>query len=432
MIFQTASSRAQALLLCGAAWLVPAAWAVQPCPEKAQVGVLGTVIGQGHIHAGAHSRPAERGAGVCVGERIETSAGGHVHIRFVDGALVSVRPSSRLHIEAYPQAAAGPVRFRLEAGVVRAVSGEFSRTQREQFRLNTPLAAIGIKGTDFVVRADAHATRATVHSGAIVVAPLAGACALAPQHCPDQALTLSADMSHLMIELSREHPLPRLLPALDLLAAAAGRSQPNGPNGNGSNGNAAAAATESSEQRHGIEAQAQHTLVKAAPLLRWAHWGAAGSDLPPHSISQRFEVALFAGLSPTVGSLSYTLFRDERTLGHFSPQATATNFTLRQGQAHFYPTLSWVHPPEVLQIERGQLQVDFAHATFATQLDLRGPGGSSQFAVAGSIDSHGRFHASGAGQTLAGAFATDGSQAGYLFNQAVPHGHISGITLWGR
>jgi len=106
MIFQTASSRAQALLLCGAAWLAPAAWAAQPCPEKAQVGRLGTVIGVGHIHAGAHSRPAERGAGVCAGERIETSASGHIHIRFVDGALVSVRPSSRLLIEAYPLPAA--------------------------------------------------------------------------------------------------------------------------------------------------------------------------------------------------------------------------------------------------------------------------------------------------------------------------------------
>lgn len=438
--------------LAGAlAWALPA-WAQPTCPEAAQVGRLGTVIGQGHIHAGEHSRPAERGAGVCVGERIETSAGGHVHIRFVDGALVSVRPSSRLHIEAYPQAAAGPVRFRLEAGVVRAVSGDFARTEREQFRLNTPLAAIGIRGTDFVVRADTHATRATVLSGAIVVAPVLGDCSLGPQHCPEQALILSADMSHLMIELSRDHPLPRLLPALDLLAAGrVGSSSTTAtvvqntvapaPAPASADAAALTPGTTQPEQRTGLETKAQLALGQLPPFppspssppqLHWLHWVGLGGELPPHSLSQRFDAALAAGLSPTVGNFAYTLYRDERTLSRFAPEASSASFILRQGQAHFHPSQSWVHRPEVLQVERGQLQVDFANARFATQLELRGPSVSSQFAAAGAIDAQGYFRATGAGHSLAGAFATDGSQAGYFFNQAVPSGHISGLTLWGR
>jgi len=452
MIFQTASSRAQALLLCGAAWLVPAAWAVQPCPEQAQVGRLGTVIGVGHIHAGAHSRPAERGAGVCVGERIETSASGHIHIRFVDGALVSVRPSSRLLIEAYPlpaapaaptaqsaperaaAAAAGPVHFRLEVGVVRSVSGEFGRTQREQFRIKTPLAAIGIKGTDFIVHSDAGGTtRATVVSGAIVVAPLLGECALVPQRCPGQALTLSADMGQIMIELSRAHPLPRLLPALDLLA------------GRGAVAGAATVAdttpprAQLPEQRSALEASAQLAMDQGAALdpiqdrqLLWVHRVGAGAGLPPHTISQRFDAALVHGYSPAIGNFAYTLYRNERSQPRFAPQASSASFALRQGQAHFHPTQSWVRQPEVVQVERGQLHVDFANARFATQLDLRSPSVDTRFAAQGEIDAEGYFRSFGPGHALGGAFSTDGRQAGYFFTQTLPDGHLSGLTLWGR
>jgi len=444
MNFQPASACAQALLLCAAAWLAPAAWA-QPCPEQAQVGRLGTVIGLGHIHAGAHSRPAERGAGVCVGERIETSASGHIHIRFVDGALVSVRPSSRLLIEAYPlpaaperAAAAGPVHFRLEVGVVRSVSGEFGRAQREQFRIKTPLAAIGIRGTDFIVHSDASGTtRATVVSGAIVVAPLLGECALVPQRCPEQALTLSADMGHLMIELSRAHPLPRLLPALDLLA------------GRGTVAGAATVADSAPhaplpDQRPALEASAQLATGQGAAQegaaldpapdgqLLWVHRVGMGAGLPPHTLSQRFDAALVDGLSPAIGNFSYTLYRNERSQPHFAPQASSASFVLRQGQAHFYPTQSWVRQPEVVQVERGQLQVDFANARFATQLDLRSPSVNTRFAAQGQIDAMGYFRSFGQGHALGGAFSTDGRQAGYFFNQTLPDGRVSGLTLWGR
>jgi hypothetical protein len=44
-------------------------------------------------------RTVERGQPVRAGDRIETREGGHVHVRFVDGGRLSVRPASRLQIE---------------------------------------------------------------------------------------------------------------------------------------------------------------------------------------------------------------------------------------------------------------------------------------------------------------------------------------------
>jgi hypothetical protein len=147
----------------------------------AVVGEATMVIGQASlVGADGATRPVARGESIRAGDRIETQAGGHVHVRFVDGGRLSVRPSSRLHVENYAHSDQQPqmsaIRFRLEEGVVRSITGAWGEASRDRFRLNTPVAAIGIKGTDFVVKADAGATAASVYSGAIMLSPLSEGC----------------------------------------------------------------------------------------------------------------------------------------------------------------------------------------------------------------------------------------------------------------
>jgi hypothetical protein len=164
------------------------------------VGEVSLAIGTSRIIGERGNETVTRGMSVMPGDRIETDRGGHVHLRFVDGAYVSVRPGSRLTIDSYVYDPAKPqdnaVRFRLESGVARAISGRIAESARERFRLNTPIAAIGVRGTDFVVLAEANRVRAAVHSGAIVLAPIGEGCqlsALGP--CATSAARmLSADM----------------------------------------------------------------------------------------------------------------------------------------------------------------------------------------------------------------------------------------------
>ena len=167
-----------ASLLCG---LLLAQAAAAQAPVV--VGETTLVIGQAQIiNANGKSIPVTRGSVIQVGDVIQTEIGGHVHLRFVDGGRVSVRPSSRLQVENYTHSAQQPqlsaIKFTLQEGVVRSITGSWGESARERFRLNTPLAAIGVKGTDFIVRANADATAATVFSGAIAVAPLQGSCTL--------------------------------------------------------------------------------------------------------------------------------------------------------------------------------------------------------------------------------------------------------------
>lgn len=194
---------------------------LQPPLHDAQAGRITLTLGQAHIFRPDGSRRSARAGGpIWVGDRVETAAGGHVHIRFVDEALVSVRPNSRLVVEDYhydsAQVHQSLVRFRLDQGVARAISGAAAEGARERFRLNTPLVAIGVRGTDFVVRADAQQTQALVNQGAIVVAPLSTPeCqAQASGPCGGSAAQLlsAADMPGMLVQYRNYFAQPQLLP----------------------------------------------------------------------------------------------------------------------------------------------------------------------------------------------------------------------------
>lgn len=183
-----------------------------------QVGEVTLVLGKAFLDSPqAGRRAAEPGAIVRVEDRVVTGANGHVHIHFEDGALVSVRPDSRLEIDRYDYDPLAPerstVRFTLEEGVTRSISGDAARSARERFRLNTPIAAIGVRGTDFVVSATESTTRAMVNEGVIVLAPYSVDCSIDSfGPCIANAVELSGE-SLQMLAMDSSAPAPRLLPA---------------------------------------------------------------------------------------------------------------------------------------------------------------------------------------------------------------------------
>jgi hypothetical protein len=209
------------------------------------VGEATLVIGQARIvGADGAVTTAQVGSPVRVGDKVETQAGGHVYLRFVDGANLSVRPMSRMLIESYShnpqQPQLGAIKFKLEEGVARSITGSWGEAARERFRLNTPVAAIGVRGTDFTVRSDTERTTATVYTGAIVLAPLSNGCAHTVGPCQTSTATLlSGDMRGQMLELASRDNAPLLVAntalarmnratpsaATDVVVASAGRTQ---------------------------------------------------------------------------------------------------------------------------------------------------------------------------------------------------------------
>lgn len=402
------------------------------------VGEITTVIGQGVIRNPSGERPTARGQRIQAGDRIETADGGHVHIRFVDGGLVSVRPLSRLFVEEYRNASGNSlaaIKFQLEEGVVRSVTGQWGEASRDRFRLNTPIAAIGVKGTDFVVKVEQGKTSASVISGAIIMAPLEGSCAASLGPCQNErAAFLSADMQGQMLEYLQQNGTgaPRLVPSVDLLARK-GVSVPQDELRRNESAVVAVAAV--IDKLHSSDSQATDVLDATEPRskpLVWLH-NALGWNVPANTISETYDAEQASGRTPVVGNFFINLYRDETLQSAFQPRTSSANFRLTSVSANFTRPVAYSRPAEVVQVSNAALNVDFAGATFSTQMQFNSPSiGQEQLQANGSITQNGLFVARSTGQSLSGAFSTDGRQAGYLFEKTVTGGKVSGLTLWGR
>lgn len=431
-------------------------------PGQDTVGEASMIIGAVRVMSGdGVARVLERGSPIKVGDKIETGEGGHVHIRFVDGGRLSVRPSSRLQVENYGRSTDQPalmaIKFRLDEGVVRSITGSWGEAARDRFRLNTPVAAIGIKGTDFVVKTDINNTLASVHTGAIMLTPLASGCQTSLGPCQNGSeKLLTEDMKGLMLALGRLQVIPQIVPAVDLLAQ---RARPASADtiakadpalkteGNRSDVNNERAVVNESRAvdvvaiSKSTSAAQQVAAVPVPPVvlpvevkqLVWARLAAIAPD--GDTISRSFADALQNGRQGTVGNVAYSLFRDVPGAGPaiLTSSDTSANFRLAGAAAQLVRTDRGVDFIEPAQVGGGTLNVDFAKSTFATQLSVSNARiGAESIVSNGVIKPNGILQSQGGNAFTSGALSLNGKEAGYFFSRAITAGQLSGITQWGR
>lgn len=90
------------------------------------------------------------------GDVLTTERDSYAQLRFTDGAVVTLRPNSQVRIDSYRFVDAQPgndnFAIALLKGGLRKVTGLIGRRgTRDAFRLVTPTATVGIRGTDFSV-----------------------------------------------------------------------------------------------------------------------------------------------------------------------------------------------------------------------------------------------------------------------------------------
>jgi hypothetical protein len=120
------------------------------------------------------------GASLTPGDRVRTGPDAVAILVFADEGRISLRADSELlirHYEIDPAGVKTRIELELIKGTVRQISGNASRNQPDRYRLNTPIAVIGVRGTDFIAKAGADAVEAFVHEGRIVLLPRTARCA---------------------------------------------------------------------------------------------------------------------------------------------------------------------------------------------------------------------------------------------------------------
>jgi hypothetical protein len=151
-------------------------WLAAGCASAAEAGKVIFVAGE----ARADARPLALGAAINEGELLSTGADGYVYIKTLDDGLFILRPKTQARIAAYHVDKVNPantrVKLELLSGVARTQSGKAVKLARQNFRFNTPVAAIGVRGTDFTVFTDDQTSRVAVLSGGITISGFSGAC----------------------------------------------------------------------------------------------------------------------------------------------------------------------------------------------------------------------------------------------------------------
>ncbi len=127
-----------------------------------------------------NSRQLQRGAHVRSGDLLITHDG-IAQLRFVDGAIMSLQPATEFRIDDYRFAGRqdGSERgfFSFLKGGMRVLTGLIGHRHRDSFRIQTPVATIGIRGTGFTMRM-LDRLRVTVTSGSVALFNDAGALVL--------------------------------------------------------------------------------------------------------------------------------------------------------------------------------------------------------------------------------------------------------------
>lgn len=417
------------LIACGVAmaWAMalllwsPSVWAQAPAVA---VGEITLVIGQSALERpGAEQLQVLKGKKIAQGDTIKTTGSGHVHIRFVDGALVSIRPNSVFAIEQFEYNPDQPkdsvVRFTLAKGEVRSISGRAADQARERFRLNTPLVAIGVKGTDFVTTSGNQVTRVTVNSGAIVMAPFDNACkADSLGVCvSDRARELNADMTGMALIYHLGNPDPSLQQLINSKDGGKLQNDAAAPNDSADRTNVSTQETVSPE-----------TMLPDARLV-WGRWSQI--PVPGDELTVSFREAM-QGNEVTVGDGYYFLFREPGTVNVLESLNQSVDFKLQRSSSFYQKQDTSL---QVANVQDASLNIDFGKRLFSTQFKVASEGISTQsLQFAGTLDPKtGIFLDRGtAASNLAGALTLNGLQAGYFFRYNLDGGRLSGATLWGR
>jgi hypothetical protein len=393
------------------------------------VGEVTLTIGKSQIDRVQGAAEPQKGGSVQEGDVIRTTDNGHVHIRFIDGARVSVRPNSVFRIHEFKYSPSDPsasvIRLSLDSGEARSISGAAAQAAKERFRLNTPLVAIGVKGTDFVTQVSKDVIRVTVKQGSIVMAPFDSGCKAAAL-----GVCTTARAKELTAEMLGQALVYRLGTTDPSFQNVSKPGQPDNTKllqlDRQVRDTADKPLASDTEAKNPLNAIGNNRLI-------WGRW--ARDPIANDSLTVPFLEAM-RGNEVTVGDGYYFLFREPSNINVLPTLTTKTDFRLKSSSASYRNADNEMVPAAVTS---GSLSVDFGAKTYNTQLGLSAEGtGIQSFSQSGSINAGtGIFLGRSGSETaptssLAGAISLDARQVGYLFKTQVGRGAFVGATLWGR
>lgn len=374
------------------------------------------------------------------GAIIKTGSDGYLYIKTIDNGFLILRPNSQVRIANYSVDTVNPektqIKFELLSGVARSISGDAVKKARQNFRFNTPVAAIGVRGTDFTVFTDQETTRVSVYSGGIVASGFGQDC-LTTGNGPCEganSLDLFARQQGQVMQINRDQMMPKLINSSALSPDAVAPPRSDEPaakmvqaNANATNINRVPVDLTLTKVNAAIQTSVPANLVN--DTIIWGRWKevlgkSAEVNIQKQSDTQAQSVAI---------NNYYVIFKSKNADGQL-PSQGSFGFSMQNSQAVVFDEVSSALTPASL--ENGKLNIDFANASFKTSFDL--VSNKERFALQsqgslapdGTLSGENQF-ARPTNMAVTGVVTEKGYIASYLFQSRLSTTRIaSGVTYW--
>jgi hypothetical protein len=147
--------------------------AVSPALADA-IGNVTQVARKASADASGARRDLDVGSDVAAKDTVVTDTVGKAALRFVDDTQLSIGPNSSVRLDNFVfnrSSDASSFVIRATRGAFRFVTG---RGDHDGYRIHTPTATLGVRGTQFDVKIEGKQVRVSVLEGEVVLCPIAG------------------------------------------------------------------------------------------------------------------------------------------------------------------------------------------------------------------------------------------------------------------
>ncbi|HWM60759.1 MAG TPA: FecR domain-containing protein [Rhizomicrobium sp.] len=121
------------------------------------IGQVKTKTGTVSVQRHGKTQPLAIGEHVFQSDLISTAKGASVGLTFADNSMMSLGPNSQLALDQFrfdTTTHVGVFNTSLSKGTLAVKSGQIVQQTPEAMHVKTPAALLGVRGTEFVVRAD--------------------------------------------------------------------------------------------------------------------------------------------------------------------------------------------------------------------------------------------------------------------------------------
>src|SRR5262249_50906550 len=149
MVFRTGRHRLRQLIVIAVTLL--SCFAGDQVAARDAISTVSRIQGEASGMLGGATRALGLNTSVILNETVSTGAAARLEVTFKDNTRLTLGENARLTLNRYvfnPAAGSGTIRFRV-VGAFRFLSGQLSKLAHSDVSVTTPVATIGVRGTEF-------------------------------------------------------------------------------------------------------------------------------------------------------------------------------------------------------------------------------------------------------------------------------------------